>query len=68
MNSVPPIILGEVMRLGKLCTQLDEVMIIEAQNSGSRVGSVGMGKPWENHGENRRRAGGKPIGKPMGKT
>jgi hypothetical protein len=60
MNSVPPIILGEVMRLGKLCTQLDEVMIIEAQNSGSRVGSVGMGKPWENHGENRRRAGGKP--------
>ena len=50
MDSIPP--LNQVMRLGKLCTQLDEVMIIEAEN-GSRVGSVGMGKAWENHGENR---------------
>ena len=39
----------QVMRLGKLCTQLDEVMIIEAPRS---VGTMGtMGKSWENHGK-----------------
>ena len=54
MDSVAPMILGEVMRLGKLCTQLDEVMIIEATEQRKTGDEV------ENHR--------KTIGKPTGKT
>ena len=67
MDSVPPMILGEVMRLGKLCTQLDEVMIIEATEQRKTCRIRGHGKTMGKTGdevENHR----KTIGKPMGKT